>query len=92
MDAMKTLPIKKHITLVKRLPETRFASRIDLQRANWIIFADYLSPNHFDDIDFYTGTYNAVVATWKVVKYEVEFMTVELPSDPQNTLPAINTA
>lgn len=43
MDAMKTLPIKKHITLVKRLPETRFASRIDLQRANWIIFADYLS-------------------------------------------------
>ncbi|PKF78507.1 phosphoserine phosphatase SerB [Vibrio sp. vnigr-6D03] len=90
MDAMKTLPIKKHITLVKRLPETRFASRIDLQRANWIIFADYLSPNHFDDIDFYTGTYNAVVATWKVGKYEVALMTGELTSEHETILQALS--
>ncbi|CCO49315.1 phosphoserine phosphatase [Vibrio nigripulchritudo SOn1] len=87
---MKTLPIKKHITLLKRLPETRFSSKIDLQRANWIVFSNYLSPSHFEDIDFFTGYYNAVVATWKVGQYEVALMSGELTKEHETILQALS--
>ncbi len=71
MDASKSLPIRKHTTLLKRLPETRFASQLDKAKANWIVFAEYLSPSHFEDIDFFTGFYNPILETWKVGQYEV---------------------
>ena len=57
MDAQKYLPIKRHTTLLTRLPETRFASQLAKAKANWIVFGEYLSPQYFDDIDFFTGTY-----------------------------------
>ncbi len=43
MDASKSLPIRKHTTLLNRLPETRFATQLDKAKANWIVFAEYLS-------------------------------------------------
>lgn len=52
MDAQKYLPIKRHTTLLTRLPETRFASQLAKAKANWIVFGEYLSPQYFDDIDF----------------------------------------
>ncbi len=87
---MKTLQIKKHTTLIRRLPETRFASRMDLKRANWILFSDHLSPTYFDDIDFFTGTYNAVLATWKVGQYEVALMAGELTREHETILQALS--
>jgi phosphoserine phosphatase len=78
MDAQKLLPIKRHTTLLTRLPETRFASQLAKSKANWIVFGEYLSPQAFDDIDFFTGFYNTILDTWKVGKYEVALMSGQL--------------
>ncbi|MBY8214237.1 phosphoserine phosphatase [Vibrio fluvialis] len=86
MDALKTLTIKKHTTLLNRLPETRFASQLDKSKANWIIFGEFLSPQQFDDIDFFTGQYNTIVETWKVGRYDVALMAGELTPEHETIL------
>ncbi|MBY8059153.1 phosphoserine phosphatase [Vibrio fluvialis] len=86
MDALKTLTIKKHTTLLNRLPETRFASQLDKSKANWIIFGEFLSPQQFDDIDFFTGQYNTIVETWKVGYYDVALMAGELTPEHETIL------
>ncbi len=86
MDALKTLTIKKHTTLLNRLPETRFASQLDKSKANWIIFGEFLSPQQFDDIDFFTGQYNTIVETWKVGHYDVALMAGELTPEHETIL------
>lgn len=86
MDALKTLTIKKHTTLLNRLPETRFASQLDKSKANWIIFGEFLSPQQFDDIDFFTGQYNTIVETWKVSHYDVALMAGELTPEHETIL------
>ncbi len=90
MDAPKSLPIRKHTTLLKRLPETRFASQLDRAKANWIVFSNYLSPSHFEDIDFFTGFYNTVLDTWKVGQYEVALMAGELTPQHETILKSLN--
>ncbi|MDF4795375.1 DUF5609 domain-containing protein, partial [Vibrio parahaemolyticus] len=90
MDASKSLPIRKHTTLLNRLPETRFATQLDKAKANWIVFAEYLSPRHFEDIDFFTGFYNPVLETWKVGQYEVALMAGELTSQHETILKSLN--
>ncbi|EKO3406935.1 phosphoserine phosphatase [Vibrio fluvialis] len=86
MDALKTLTIKKHTTLLNRLPETRFASQLDKSKANWIIFGEFLSPQQFDDIDFFTGQYNNIVETWKVGHYDIALMAGELTPEHETIL------
>lgn len=86
MDALKTLPIKKHTTLLNRLPETRFASQLDKAKASWIIFGEFLSPQQFDDIDFFTGQYNTILDTWKVGYYDVALMAGELTPEHETIL------
>lgn len=86
MDALKTLPIKRHTTLLNRLPETRFSSQFDKAKASWIVFAPYLSTQHFYDIDFFTGYYNAVLDMWKVGHYEVALMSGELTTEHEKIL------
>ncbi|ATC58321.1 phosphoserine phosphatase [Vibrio anguillarum] len=86
MDALKTLPIKRHTTLLNRLPETRFSSQFDKAKSSWIVFAPYLSTQHFDDIDFFTGYYNAVLDMWKVGHYEVALMSGELTTEHEKIL------
>lgn len=86
MDAVKTLPIRKHTTLLNRLPETRFATQFDKAKANWIIFGESLSPQQFDDIDFFTGQFNAIVASWKVGHYDVALMAGELTPEHEAIL------
>ncbi|MFG0888444.1 phosphoserine phosphatase [Vibrio sp. CJQ_6] len=86
MDALKTLPIKKHTTLLNRLPETRFASQLDKAKASWIIFGECLSPQQFDDIDFFTGQYNTILDTWKVGYYDVALMAGELTPEHETIL------
>ncbi|WP_413283859.1 phosphoserine phosphatase [Vibrio sp. MA40-2] len=90
MEAVKTLPIKKHATLLKRLPETRLSSQLDKSKANWIVFSDYLSPKLFNDIDFYTGTFNAVLDTWKVGQYEVALMDGNLTAKHEDILQSLH--
>ncbi|CAE6915238.1 phosphoserine phosphatase [Vibrio sp. B1FLJ16] len=89
MDASKSLPIRKHTTLLKRLPETRFATQLDRAKANWIVFSTYLSPRHFEDIDFFTGFYNTVLDTWKVGQYEVALMSGELTPQHETILQSL---
>ncbi len=90
MDATKSLPIRKHTTLLKRLPETRLCSQLDRAKASWIVFSTYLSPRHFEDIDFFTGLYNSVLETWKVGQYEVALMSGELTSQHETILQSLN--
>ena len=85
----QTLHIQKHTTLMERLPETRFSTQIDKNKANWIIFSSYLSPKHFDDIDFFTGFYNPIVDIWKVGQYEVALMSGELTKEHEKILQAL---
>ncbi len=85
----QTFHIQKRTTLTKRLPETRFSTQMDKNKASWIIFAPYLSPQHFDDIDFFTGSYNPVVDIWKVGPYEVALMSGTLTSEHENILQAL---
>ncbi|MFA0001163.1 phosphoserine phosphatase [Vibrio lentus] len=89
MDAQKYLPIKRHTTLLTRLPETRFASQLAKAKANWIVFGEYLSPQSFDDIDFFTGTYNTILDTWKVGYYEVALMSGNLTPAHEEILQAL---
>ena len=89
MDAQKYLPIKRHTTLLTRLPETRFASQLAKAKANWIVFGEYLSPQSFDDIDFFTGTYNTILDTWKVGHYEVALMSGNLTPAHEEILQAL---
>ncbi len=89
MDLKKTLPIKRHTSLLKRLPETRFASRLAKAQASWVVFAEYLSPQYFEDIDFYTGFYNPVLDTWKVGHYDVALMSGELTAEHEAILQAL---
>ncbi|CAH8199978.1 phosphoserine phosphatase [Vibrio aestuarianus] len=86
MDALKTLPIKRHTTLLNRLPETRFSSQLDKSKASWIIFAPYLSTQCFDDIDFFTGYYNPVLDMWKVGHYEVALMAGKFTNEHEKVL------
>jgi phosphoserine phosphatase len=89
MEAVKTLHINKHTTLFNRLPETRFASQMDKRKASWIVYAGYLSPQHFDDIDFFTGGYTPVLDSWKVGPYEVALMAGELTPQHEEILQAL---
>ncbi|USD42584.1 phosphoserine phosphatase [Vibrio sp. SCSIO 43135] len=88
-ELSKKLPIRRHTSLLTRLPETRYATQLDKARANWIIFGEYLSPKHFDDIDFFTGFYNPVIDTWKVGQYEVALMSGHLTPEHETILESI---
>lgn len=90
MDAVKTLPIKKQINLIKRLPETRSSSSLERRNANWIVYSNTLSPRIFEDIDFFTGMFNAVLDVWKVGHYEVALMSGSLTSEHEKILQELN--
>lgn len=89
LSVSKPLSIRKHIPLCNRIPETRHTSRFDINKANWIVFGHYLSANLFEDIDFYTGQYNAIVEVWKVGQYEVALMAGDLTTEHEEILQAI---
>ncbi|MEH0671930.1 phosphoserine phosphatase [Vibrio owensii] len=90
MDASKSLPIRRHTTLLKRLPETRFATQLDKAKANWIVFGEHLEPRNFEDIDFFTGYYNPILDTWKVGQYEVALMAGNLTPEHETILKGLN--
>ncbi|WED23308.1 phosphoserine phosphatase [Vibrio sp. JC009] len=89
MEAVKKLDIKKHTTLINRLPETRFSSQLDKKKASWVVFSAHLSPTHFEDIDFFTGKYNPVLDIWKVGKYDVALMAGELTAEHEKILQSL---
>ncbi|MET2948412.1 phosphoserine phosphatase [Vibrio owensii] len=90
MDAPKSLPIRRHTTLLKRLPETRFATQLDKAKANWIVFGEHLEPRNFEDIDFFTGFYNPILDTWKVGQYEVALMAGNLTPEHETILKGLS--
>lgn len=90
MDAPKSLPIRRHTTLLKRLPEIRFATQLDKAKANWIVFGEHLEPRNFEDIDFFTGFYNPILDTWKVGQYEVALMAGNLTPEHETILKGLN--
>ncbi|MGX9417056.1 phosphoserine phosphatase [Vibrio sp. RC27] len=74
MDALKTLSIKKHTTLLQRISLERFVVKTGKTEGGWILFGDILMEDQFEQIDFYTGIENTIVAAWKVGHYEVALM------------------
>ncbi|MFV0576212.1 MAG: phosphoserine phosphatase [Vibrio sp.] len=76
MDELKssTLPIKRSMSLLKRLPEAHLYSSLDKQKAQWVIFGTHLSVEHFNRIDLFAGEYIPVLDAWKVGQYEVALM------------------
>jgi len=86
MDASRMLSIKKHTSLINKLPETRLSMQLDKSKANWIVFGPYLTAQQFEDMDFYTGQYNAIVEAWKVGDYEVALMAGELTQEHEKIL------
>lgn len=89
MDTLKPLSIRKHIPLINRLPEARLSTSFDKDKANWVVYSDYLCPSQFEDIDFFVGYYNAVVDVWKVGNYEVALMAGELTEQHEEVLQAL---
>ncbi|EKA5634194.1 phosphoserine phosphatase [Vibrio navarrensis] len=89
MEALKTLPLRRHTQLLTRLPETRFATQLDKNKASWLMYAEYLAPRHFEDIDFFTGMYNPIIDTWKVGRYEVALMAGELTAEHETILQSL---
>lgn len=89
METLKTFSIRRQTTLLNRLPETRFATQFDKVKASWIIYGEFLSPQHFEDIDFFVGDYTPVVDVWAVGKYEVALMGVELTQEHESILQAL---
>lgn len=89
MDALTTLPIKKHTALLNRFPETRFVTQLAKKRASWIVFGHYLTPAQFEDMDFFTNRFNAILDMWKVGRYEVALMDGELTSEHETILKAL---
>ena len=87
MDALTImLAIKKHTSLINRLPETRLSRQLDKSKANWIVFGHFLTAQQFDDIDFFTGYFNAIIDAWKVGPYEVALMSGELTGEHEKIL------
>ncbi|WP_260259758.1 phosphoserine phosphatase [Vibrio intestinalis] len=89
MDMFNTLSIQRHTTLLNRLPETRLSTNLHRSKAQWIVFGDYLSPRHFDDIDFFVGEFTPILDTWKVGGYEVALMAGELTPQHEEILQAL---
>ncbi|KHT49027.1 phosphoserine phosphatase [Vibrio sinaloensis] len=89
MDRFNTLPIRRHIPLINRLPETRLSTRFDKANAGWVVYSTYLSAASFEDIDFFTGFYNSVVDVWKVGQYEVALMEGQLTPEHEEILQAL---
>ncbi len=83
------LSIKKHTQLLNKLPEIRLSTQLEKNRANWIVFGPYLSPQHFDQLDTYTGQYNTILDAWKVGKYEVALMSGELTQHHEQALKSL---
>lgn len=86
MDAFKTLPIKKHPSLIQRFPETRIVNPIERKRANWIVFGEHLAPQLFIDLDFYAREKHAILDIWQVGPYEVALMSGDLDADKEAIL------
>lgn len=89
MERLKTLKIRRHIPLLNRLSEARLSNNFDIAKANWIVYAPFLSAGQFEDIDFFTGYYNAVVEVWKVGQYEVALMEGDLTPEHEEILQAL---
>ncbi|MFB9135152.1 phosphoserine phosphatase [Vibrio olivae] len=89
MDKLKTLPIRRHTTLLSRLPEILDTTQHQCSQANWIVYGEYLSPRYFEDIDFFLGYLNPIVDAWKVGGYEVALMAGELTPQHEKILQSL---
>lgn len=53
------------------------------------MFGHYLTPAQFEDMDFFTNRFNAILDMWKVGRYEVALMDGELTSEHETILKAL---
>ncbi|CAH0525024.1 phosphoserine phosphatase [Vibrio hippocampi] len=74
MDAASPLRMRKRISLKQRFPETLFSHQLEKNKASWILYARYLSPSMFEDMDFYIGETSRILDVWQVGDYEVALM------------------
>ncbi|ASI90044.1 phosphoserine phosphatase [Vibrio mediterranei] len=81
MDAVKPLAITKRIPLKERFPETLMSHQLEKNKASWIMYSHYLSPDIFNDMDFYIGETSRILDIWQVGQYEVALMDGQLTAD-----------
>ncbi len=81
MDAVKPLAITKRIPLKERFPETLTSHQLEKNKASWIMYSHYLSPDIFNDMDFYIGETSRILDIWQVGQYEVALMDGQLTAD-----------
>lgn len=74
MDVVTPLKIQRSMSLIKRLPESQGYSSLDKQKAQWIVFGEYLSIELLNRLDHFTGRFHPVLDAWKVGHYEVALM------------------
>ncbi|MBY6197219.1 phosphoserine phosphatase [Vibrio hangzhouensis] len=86
MDAVKPLAITKRIPLKERFPETLQSHQLEKSKASWILYAPYLSPDLFNDMDFYVGETSRILDVWQVGPYEVALMEGRLTADHKQIL------
>lgn len=86
MDAVSPLGIRKRIPLKQRFPETLFSHQLEKNKASWILYADYLSPTMFEDMDFFVGETSRILDVWQVGDYEVALMDGNLTPDHKTIL------
>jgi phosphoserine phosphatase len=80
MDHSSLLACKKSMPLLRRFPEVLGASRHDVGHSHWIVYGEYLSPTHFEDIEHYLGLDVTLTRVWKVGQYEVALMYGDMPT------------
>ncbi|MGR5284662.1 phosphoserine phosphatase [Vibrio maritimus] len=90
MDAIKPLAISKRIPLKQRFPETLLAHSLERRTATWIVYAQYLSTDMFNDLDFYIGETTRILDIWQVGRYEVALMEGNLTAEHSQILDELN--
>ncbi|PMH41175.1 phosphoserine phosphatase SerB [Vibrio sp. 10N.286.49.B3] len=89
MDVLQALPIKKHTSLQKRLPEVIAVSPLVRSKGSWIVFSEYLDPQYFDQMDLSVNKNSQILDVWKVGYYEVALMAGELTAAHEQFLQSI---
>lgn len=89
MDKIAPFLIKKNIPLLTRFSSTLEISQLDIKQIGWIVYGYHLSPEHFQDIDFFVGDNSKIIATWKVGHYEVAAIAGTITPEHKTILDAL---
>jgi phosphoserine phosphatase len=89
MDKKNRLLIRKRPSLTRRFPQVISTHPLERKKAGWVVFSQRLTPDLFDDINFFTGIKHKILDVWKVGQYEVALMNGEITEQHEEILQAL---